>query len=326
MANKSTKKTGKKAIDKDVAKAEPKKYAGPILVLKTTKDGGVPHWDGTTSDKGEVNRTAFRWPRSGVVEAPDWNSEPKCGGGLHGLEFGEGTWSLLSEDKTGTEEWRVILVQPDDFIRLSDGGDIKIKMRRGEVVYCGNKAEALARVMCGKEAMERAKLDASSGDASTAASSGYASTAASSGHTSTAASSGHASKAASSGDASTAASSGHASKAASSGDYSKAASSGDYSTAASSGDYSTAASSGYASTAASSGYYSKAEQKGSSGIAAAIGDNVRAKAGENGLLILTWWDVPAKRFRACVGEAGIDGIEADAWYKVENGKIVKVTP
>ena len=281
MANKSTKKTGNKASGKDVAKAEPKKYAGPILVLKTTKDGGVPHWDGTASDKGGINRTAFRWPRSGVVEAPDWNSEPKCGGGLHGLEFGEGTWSLLSEDETGTEEWRVILVQPEDFIRLSDGENIKIKMRRGEVVYCGNKAEALARVMCGKEAMERAQLAASSGDSS---------------------------------------------KAASSGNYSTSASSGDSSKAASSGNYSTAASSGDSSTAASSGSYSTAEQKGSSGISAAIGANVRAKAGENGLLILTWWDGQAKRFRACVGEVGIDGIEADAWYKVENGKLVKVTP
>jgi hypothetical protein len=298
MANKSTKKTGKKASDKDVAKAEPKKYAGPILVLKTTKDGGVPHWDGTDSDKGGVNRTAFRWPRSGVVEAPDWNSGPKCGGGLHGLEFGEGTWSLLSEGETGTEEWRVILVEPEDFVRLSDGGNIKIKLRRGEVVYCGNKAEALARVMCGKEAMEKAQLDADIVDL----------------------------KAASSGDYSTAASSGNSSTAASSGNYSTAASSGDYSKAASSGDSSKAASSGDYSKAASSGNYSKAEQKGSSGIAAAIGDNVRAKSGENGLLILTWWDGPAKRFRACVGEVGIDGIESDTWYKVESGKLVKVTP
>ena len=285
MAKKSTKKASKKTTTKP-AKVEPKKYAGPILVLKTTKDGGVPHWDGSSDGNGGKNTTAFRWPRSGIVEAPDWDPEPKCGGGLHGLEFGEGSWNLLSENETGADEWRVIRVQPGDFVRLTDGGNVKVKLHRGEVVYCGNKAEALARVMCGKEALEKAQFEAQN-YSSTAASSGYSSTAASSGNSSTAASSGNSS------------------------------------TAASSGNYSKAASSGDSSTAASSGYYSKAEQKGKSGIATAIGDQVQGKAGENGLLILTWWDEPAKRSHACVGEVGIDGIEADTWYKVVDGKLVK---
>ena len=91
---------------------------------------------------------------------------------------------------------------------------------------------------------------------------------------------------------------------------------------ASSGDSSRAASSGDYSSAASSGDYSSAEQIGKSGIAAAIGDRVRAKAGPNGLLILTYWDAREERYHACVGEVGRD-VEADTWYKVVDGKLAK---
>ena len=122
-----------------------------------------------------------------------------------------------------------------------------------------------------------------------------------------------------------AASSGEGSKAASSGNYSTAASSGYGSTAASSGNYSTAASSGEGSTAASSGNGSKATQKdGAAGIAAAIGNYVVVQAGERGLLIATWWDASAKRYRAVVGEVGVDGIEAGVDYLVKGGKLTKV--
>ena len=88
-------------------------------------------------------------------------------------------------------------------------------------------------------------------------------------------------------------------------------------TAASSGDHSTAASSGDHSTAASSG---------NAGIAAAIGNLGLVHAGPNGLLIACWWDNAANRYRACVGEVGIDGIEADTDYRVVDGKLEKVTP
>ena len=230
--------------------ATPKVYDGPILVLKTTKAGGEPHCNGV----GDI-KTDFRWPRSGVVECPDWSPEPKCGNGFHGLEFGEGSWELLKADETPSDEWRAVLVQPQDLVRLTDNGDTKVKFRRGEIVYCGDLAGAMTYVMCGKNAMERAAILASGNFVS--------------------------------------------------GNYSRATSSGDYSLATSSGNS------------------SRAEQKGTSGIAAAIGSNVRGKAGENGLLILTWWDAPAKRFRACVGEVGIDGIEADTWYVVKDGKLVK---
>ena len=256
----ATKKTTKQK--KTPAKKSPE-YTGPVLVLKTTKAGGVPHCLGQDDGNGGKITTPFIWPRTGQVECPDWNPEPKCGGGFHGLEFGEGSWSLLNEDETPGEEWRVVRVEQADLVRLSDNDAVKVKFRVGEIVYCGNKAGALALVMCGKESMDRAIIQAQSP------------------------------------------SSGNGSKSASSGYGSKSASSGDSSTSASSGNGSTS------------------EQIGKSGIAAAIGSSVRAKAGVNGLLILTYWDAQEKRYHACVGEVGKEEIEADTWYKVVDGKLAK---
>jgi hypothetical protein len=258
---------------------------------------------------------SFRWPRQGPVECPDWDPAPKCGHGLHGLPWGHGDWSLLSSADDAV--WQVVEVETALIVDI-DGK--KSKFPRGNVLFSGSRVDAVIRVLCGSEAMGESMRAAQawgekSGYSSTAASSGYSSTAASSGDSSTAASSGNSSRAASSGNSSRAASSGNSSRAASSGDYSRAASSGDYSTAASSGNSSTAASSGDSSTAASSG---------DSGIAAAIGNNVRAKAGPSGLLIVTYWVPEEKRYRACVGNVGEEGILADTWYRVVDGKLAEV--
>jgi hypothetical protein len=390
------KKTTKRATKKPTA---PKTYDGPILVLKTTKAGGEPHCNGSDGADGKKINTAFLWPRGGSVTCEDWDPTPRCGHGFHGLEFGEGDWSLLNDVETPSDEWRVLRVQPGDLVRLTDNGQNKVKFRTGEIVYSGDKAGAMVYVMCGQEAMARAAIfaekksgdysrsaisgdysrsaisgdysrsaisgdysrsaisgnyssSASSGNYSSSASSGnysssaisgyYSSSAisgylsssascgdysssASSGEYSRSASSGNSSRSASSGNYSSSASSGYYSSSASSGDYSRSASCGDYSSSASCGDYSSSASSGEYSSSASCGNYSSSEQVGKCGIAAAIGDNARGKAGENGLLILTWWDDSDKRYRACVGEVGIDGIEADTWYEVKGGKLSKAT-
>jgi len=269
----------------------------------------------------------FVWPKSGPVEAPDWNPEPVCGRGLHGLLWGEGNWGLLCSDFDA--QWLVVEVDdaPENLVKIDDQ---KVKFHRGNVVYAGEMSLAVTKVLCSGEAFQRAIREA--GDNS---SSGHSSTAASSGDYSKAASSGDCSKAASSGDYSTAASSGDCSKAASSGDYSKAASSGDYSTAASSGHSSTAASSGDCSKAASSGHSSKAASSGDSSKAASSGDSStaaargektiamvagiggKAMAGKNGCFALAYLnkkDVP----RIAVGYVGQKGIKADTWYEVAN--------
>ena len=197
-----------------------------------------------TSSKDRTSYGGFQWPESGPVSCSDWNPDPVCGGGLHGLLWGEGDWGLL--DTTPSAVWQVVSVDPGKIVDIGN----KVKFPTGEVVYSGSMGAAVATVLCNPRGNA---TKVSSGNYSTAASSGYYSKAASSGDYSKAASSGDGSKAASSGNYSTAASSGNYSTAASSGDGSKAASSGNYSTAASSGNYSKAASSGDSSTAASSG-------------------------------------------------------------------------
>ena len=193
----------------------------------------------------------------------------------------------------GDGDWSLLKDEPDTvwMVVAVDSADIvkidehKVKFSKGEVVFAGAKGEALACVLCSSEAMTEAQRAAREWGEKC-------------GNLSTAASSGDYSKAASSGNYSTAASSGHSSK------------------AASSGDYSTAASSGHSSTAASSGH---------SGIAASIGNNGMAKAGPLGLVIVTYWVEADKRYDACVGKVGVNGVKPDVWYRVQNGKLVEAT-
>ncbi|MDI6809388.1 MAG: hypothetical protein QME66_10455 [Candidatus Eisenbacteria bacterium] len=63
---------------------------------------------------------------------------------------------------------------------------------------------------------------------------------------------------------------------------------------------------------------------GNYGIASVIGEDGMAKAGPNGLLILTWWDQVRKRYHVVTGEVGVEGIEADTWYCVQDNKLSKV--
>ena len=301
---------------KPAPKRKPVAAAKPPLPPPTERTLVLRTVDADLVARGNVDGVtwSFQWPASGPVECPDWDPAPTCGHGLHGLAWGEGDWNLLHEEQVD-RVWQVVDVATADLVWI---GTDKVKFPRGAVAFSGAKSLAIARVLCGPEAMARAAIEAqrwqtehqkaslaaSSGNSSKAASSGDSSKAASSGNYSKAASSGNSSKAASSGNSSTAASSGNSSKAASSGDSSKAASSGDYSKAASSGDHSTAASSG------------------DFGIAATIGNDGRAKAGPKGLVIVTHWVDAATGYEACVGKVGRNGILADAWYRVRDGRLV----
>ena len=78
----------------------------------------------------------FRWPESGPVAAPDWSPDPVCGGGLHGLLWGEGDGELLSWDANA--RWLVVEIPDGSWADIG----LKVKFPRGVVVFCGDRKSA----------------------------------------------------------------------------------------------------------------------------------------------------------------------------------------
>ena len=72
-----------------------------------------------------------------------------------------------------------------------------------------------------------------------------------------------------------------------------------------------ASATGYSGHASATGYYGWA----------IAGYHGKAKADKNGVITLLWWDEKAERPRVAVGYVGEDGIKADTWYSVIDGKL-----
>jgi hypothetical protein len=124
-----------------------------------------------TCDAQRRGHGGFQWPESGPVEAPDWSPAPCCGKGLHGLLWGEGEASQLSDFEDAV--WLVVAVDAADIVDL--GG--KVKFPRGEVVYCGDRDGATAYIIANGgagKACAYARVTAGDGGAATA---GYRGTA-----------------------------------------------------------------------------------------------------------------------------------------------------
>jgi len=103
-----------------------KKY---VYLLKTINDDMTAH-------------KRFVYPASGIVTAPDWNTEPECGGGLHGLLNGHGNIGLLNWKST---KW-LVLKAVNTKSNLVHIDDDKVKVHTAEVVYCGCQDEAIAKL------------------------------------------------------------------------------------------------------------------------------------------------------------------------------------
>lgn len=239
-------------------------HGDKVLIVKNTWPEGEAHDD-------------FRWPESGIVTAPDWNPEPRCGGGLHGWPWG--VCIGYGKDPEYGGRWYVLAAQPEDVVVV--GTAEKVKAREVEIVLCGTFHDAMQYTLAGRVAWsEQAGADASKGDCSKLASAGdwwtHASmwdkcthssggnknAHASSGVRSTHSSGGTRSVHSSCGYGSAHSSSGYGSGHASSGFRSVHLSSGDQDTHASSGDHSTHNSRGLRSTHCSGGYYSTHESNG----------------------------------------------------------------
>jgi hypothetical protein len=79
-----------------------------------------------------TSRNSFVWPTEGYVEAPDWDPRPVCGGGLHGLAWGEGQSGLL--DWSDDARWQVVGYIAAESVVVTEGGGGKIKIPRGWVM------------------------------------------------------------------------------------------------------------------------------------------------------------------------------------------------
>jgi hypothetical protein len=124
---KATARTMKTATKKKKTARKAPRKTETVLVLRTC-DADMNAYDG------------FKWPKRGRVEAPDWDPEPVCGYGLHGLLRGEGDVSLLNDSDAA--KWLAVEVDASTVIDL--GG--KVKFPAGRVVYCGDRDGAVRTI------------------------------------------------------------------------------------------------------------------------------------------------------------------------------------
>ena len=90
-----------------------------------------------TCEADLTSYVGFQWPEKGLVEAPDWDPTPECGGGLHGFLNGAGCGGLA--DWFPNAKWLVVRIPEGEYVDL-DGE--KVKFPRGEVVFCGSQFDA----------------------------------------------------------------------------------------------------------------------------------------------------------------------------------------
>ena len=260
----------------------------------------------------------FQWPRSGPVSAPDWDSRPECGNGLHGFLRGEGDGSLA--DWSSNAVW--VVAEVETFVGL--GG--KVKFPAAEVIFAGSRLEATAlmkarypdaAVIGAHVTVEDRRVavvgnrgTATAGYCGTATAGYYGTATAGNGGTATAGDDGTATA----GDRGTATAGNGGTATAGSGGIATA---GDYGTATA-GYYGTAtAGDGGTATA---GDYGTATA-GNRGTATA-GDYGTATAGEGGMLQIYYYDRNDRR-RLATAYVGENGIQPNVEYELDgNAKFV----
>ena len=234
------------------------------------------------------------------VTAPDWDSKPTCGSGIHGwplgLSLGEGKecdWSAL---------WQAYGAKPADITGNLEGGG-KCKFRTGTLRFLGDWQSANTFILSAQITWVQ---QASSGAASSTGDSGAAS---------------------STGYSGAASSTGSRGAASSTGDSGAASSTGDSGAASSTGDSGAASSTGSSGAASSTGYSGAASSTGDSGAAVATGINGRAMTGKFGCIALAWWNEKAERSEMRVSKVGQGprSLKPNVWYTLDNaGKFVEV--
>jgi hypothetical protein len=103
-----------------------------MLFLRTVK------LDGSSINE---KSNGFKWPLEvgAIVEAPDWDPTDRCGGGLHGLPWGEGEARLLLWEES---KWLVFEAPDDSVVHITQGGGGKSKVPKATVVHVGDQKTA----------------------------------------------------------------------------------------------------------------------------------------------------------------------------------------
>lgn len=99
-----------------------------------------------TVDSSGLSYGGFKWPKLGLVKCKDWNPDPVCGSGLHGLLWGQGSWNYLSP-QTFSRIWQVVEVTTKSIVHIDKE---KVKFKQGNIIYSGTREEALKLVLTNK--------------------------------------------------------------------------------------------------------------------------------------------------------------------------------
>ena len=178
---------------------------------------------------------------------------------------------------------------------------------------------AKAHIEYVKEHIEPAKEENCTGDYSAASNTGDCSAASNTGDYSAASNTGYRSAASNTGNWSAASNTGNCSAASNTGDYSAASNTGNCSAASNTGD---------CSAASNTGYRSAASNTGENGIAVAWGRDSKAKGALGCYIVLAeygdWNGSEYPFLNAKMHKVDGKTIKPDTWYKLKNGKFVKV--
>ncbi|EPA3124689.1 hypothetical protein ACQ24G_000038 [Yersinia enterocolitica] len=141
------------------------------------------------------------------------------------------------------------------------------------------------------------------------------------GNRSAATNTGNQSAATNTGNRSAATNTGNRSAATNTGNQSAATNTGNQSAATNTGDWSAATNTGNRSAATNTGNQSAAEVSGSQSVAASFGEGGKAKASENGAIVLCYRNDDGELIHIRASKVGENGIKPDVWYSLnEDGE------
>ncbi|EAR6111622.1 hypothetical protein CAJ31_02720 [Salmonella enterica] len=145
------------------------------------------------------------------------------------------------------------------------------------------------------------------------------------GNRSAATNTGYQSAATNTGNQSAATNTGNQSAATNTGNRSAATNTGNRSAATNTGDWSAATNTGDWSAATNTGNRSSAEVSGSQSVAVSLGIEGKARASENGAIVLCYRDEDGELIHIRSSKVGENGIKQDTWYQLdEDGEFVEV--